>query len=636
MSGIVGVFNRNGAPVDREVLEGMSRLLAHRGGDERVWTAGPMGMAGELSLLDGGVVVAFDGRLDDRKDFGETSDGEFVAASYRALGEKFIESLSGDFALAIYDLREKKLLLARDSLGARPLYVWESPQRFILASEIKAILAHPDVPRLPDPDGLAAILLGGRVLESRDLTCFKGIRTVLPSTIQRVTSDGVATRVYWDFDVESFPVISSFEEYAEGYREQLTRAVRRRLRSSSPVAVSVSGGLDSSAIFGLAQQAGDPLPVGVSYQGLRGTPADEEIYLSALERQTSARIRRVTLDPSLDFTSTLESQVWHVEAPMPDVNWSLLNRVYGEATVRGCKVLLTGHWGDQIQFTRGYHADLFRRGKWTKIVRHLSEYKRWYGPGEADFFTNEAVRMIARSFFRENWISALRRVQRWRRRKQESRSWYSARLWDGAYESSAWDPHLKSSFRDYHSKFLYTEARSRYHVLGLEWDNKLGAAMGLDFRFPFLDRDLIQFLINVPGEYHSYEGIPRNLLRRAMRDVLPPEIALRKSKGDQTDYLNAVLSKEVALILERLGELSATTARGYLNSANLEREIRRIQRIGSARESALAWEIEYLLGLETWLRVFFEKPDRFKLARRRHGETNKEAGEKEGVSHAHP
>ncbi|HEV8384076.1 MAG TPA: asparagine synthetase B, partial [Candidatus Acidoferrales bacterium] len=313
MSGIVGVWNLNGAPVERALLERLAATLAHRGPDVRgVWVDGPVGMAACLLRVTpesarevqpvvqpGEAVCVFDGRLDNRDEIladtqssaaitATSPDSALVLAAYRQYGEKFVEHLNGDFALAVFDIRRRTLFLARDYLGIRPLYYARAGDTFLFASEIKAILAYPDFPRVPNEEALAVFLAQGISQDASGQTLFSGVYNLPPAHVLTVTPDKNFARRYWSFENVSSPAAKSPEEYAEGFRWHFERAVRRRTRSAYPVAVMVSGGLDSSSVFCMAETLRRATPgavppiFGVTLTYPQASPADESEFIAAI------------------------------------------------------------------------------------------------------------------------------------------------------------------------------------------------------------------------------------------------------------------------------------------------------------------------------------------------------------------
>lgn len=271
LSGITGVWQIDGRPVARATLARMSAELAHRGPDgEQLVTRGDVGLAtqhlwitpeslGEVQPLEGpgGVLLVMDGRLDNREDLvtllgqpAAASDARLALAAFQRWGEDFAGHLNGDFAIGVFDPAARCLVLARDAVGVRPMYFFHRPGFFAFASEIKALLTHPAVPTEADDRGLADVLMISTPgLAEQDRTCFAGIRSVPPGHLVVVSERGLSFASHWDFDLSRPAPPASFEDYAAELRRLFARAVRRRTRSVHPVAVLVSGGLDSSSVF---------------------------------------------------------------------------------------------------------------------------------------------------------------------------------------------------------------------------------------------------------------------------------------------------------------------------------------------------------------------------------------------------
>lgn len=559
--------------------------------------------------------IAFDGRLDNRDDLvvqlalrydidSRAPDGALALAAYRQWGAGFARHLSGDFAAAILDPGERTLLLARDALGVRPLYYYATASLVVFASEIKAILAHPAVVTRPDDEVLADYLFNlFAANDDRGLTFFTGVRAVRPAHVVAIgTSDLNDTR-YWDFDPSRRLPIRTIEEAAAGFRDHFTRAVQRRLRASGPVAISVSGGLDSSAIFcsaaALARRQGGPPLIGCSYLVPDGLPSDEKQHLEAVERATGETIQRFADLPTGLVEGSREG-VRHLEAPALDARWTGTLAFYRAIAGRGATTMLTGHWGDQFLVEDGFLVDLLRRGRWVRAWRDGREYARWKDHGAGDVARN-LPRALARELLPAEVVRALRRVRGGRAPGHDLAAWYTpafAGRARAAREQRAQEPPPGSA----HARALYRQARSRYHVLGMEWHNKLAAMHGLDAAFPFLDRDLIAFLMALPGELVTWRGVPKGVLRVALRGVLPQAIVDRRTKADFSRDVNTETAQDYdKLVAELLGGRAA--ALGYVDPE----AIRRVQRrpVADADTATLSWALTDLLSLELWLQVFF-------------------------------
>jgi asparagine synthase (glutamine-hydrolysing) len=634
VSGIVGLFHLDARPVDDALLAHMSAALGHRGPDgasRRV--AGPAGVAhlhlwatpeemGEVQPLVGRsrALLAMDGRLDNRDELlgalqlpAIASDAACALAAYETWGERFAERLNGDFAVAVYDERERRLLLARDAIGVRPLYYFHGERLCAFASEIKALLAHPDIPARPDDEGLAdALLVAARPVDRQEITCFAGISAVVPAHVVTVTPERLAVRRYWDFDRARTIQLASFDEYAEAFHERFAESVRRRARAAGPVAVSVSGGLDSSSVWcqteTLRRAGRVPAPrvVGVSYVGAAGTEADEQRYLGEIERQYAAQFTRFPIQPLLGVVEGVEDQVRAVEAPFADYLWGVTREVHARARAAGARVLLSGHWGDQVLFSPAYLVDLFRRLALRQMARHLETYRRFFGGGVTRIYRRRLAYDIVRSFAPRPALPFLKALRRAIAPAERKRAWLAASFRRRALRLANRPADLGPGFHSAHARAVYLEARSKYHVHCMEWNNKCAALHGLDAAFPFLDRDLIAFLMAAPGDMQNRDGVPRALLREAMRGVLPEPVRARTWKADFTAPANQGIARDLRQVAARLSHGSLAARRGYLDERGLAAELPGLAAELTGPEALATWDLTDLFALETWLRVFFD------------------------------
>lgn len=632
MSGIVGLWNLDQQPLDAALLHRMSGRLRHRGPDgEGRRVIGSVGFAcqhlwvtpeelGEVQPVAGGanVMLVMDGRLDNRDELlpalglpRTASDAACVMAAYDAWDGRFAERLNGDFAVAVFDASKHRVLLARDSIGIRPLYYFRNDRMFAFASEIKALLAHPDIPVRPDDEGIADFLLvSSRPVDRQEITCFEGISALVPAHVAEVTPGRTVTRRYWDFDTGRAIRLRSFDEYGEAFRERFAEAVRRRARSARPVAISVSGGLDSSSIFCQADQlwrsgrASCPAIVGISHPGAEGTEADERRYIEAIEQEYAVTIDRFAIEPLVGVVEGIEQQIGATEAPLIDYMWGITREVHQRATARGARVLLTGHWGDQVFFSSGYLVDLFHRLAWREIRRHTREYVRWFGAGETRVLSRRFVVDVARHHLPRALVPPFKWIRRRLLGTDRPRPWFSDAFLRRALRFAGRPATLGGGFHSAQARSLYLEPRSKYHVHCLEWHNKIGALYALDTAFPVLDRDLLGFLMAIPGEIQNLNGVPRALLRESMRGVLPERIRVRTGKADFSYIINRGVAKDVRAISQALSSESLGVQLGYLDAARLAPALKRLSGDFSGPDCTDSWDLADVFGLEVWLQVF--------------------------------
>lgn len=617
MTAIVGVWNRGGRPVDRSVFVGLGQAI-HRNQDiENFWIDGAIAFgcrAEHQRVTFESIACIFDGRLDNRAQLfanlhdhpissPDCPDSNLVAAAYDRFGDSFVDHLEGDFALGVFDKRNNRLLLARDRMGLRPLCYTEVGDTFLFASDAKALLAHPGVKAAPDDDKIADSFQYFPSLEAQSRTFFQGIRSLPPAHVAVVSEDRVAVRRYFEFDTERRVRFPNFRDYADAFHGLFVNAVRYRLRSKTPVAISVSGGLDSSYIFCAAQRLVReepglcPAVIGLDYGGSLGTPSDEIGFVRDLERACEVKIEHIEQPPG--FMKWAEEEVWYSESPDLDAHGDATLALYRRARDAGAGVMITGHWGDQFLSDSNYLLDLIRSGKWWLLASHSKEW----GIGPSSLATR-----FARDFAERHAPSSgdfARRLARDRKDGPWREPWLTARFRRILFERFTAErlPRRKGTS---HAWSMYQQARLSYPVHCMEWNSRIGAMHGMEMGFPFLDRNLIQFLMSIPGEIQSRGGISRGLMREAMRGIVPDAIAARRGKADFTYRINAGVERQFATIGKLLGPNSMLVEYGYTDGPVLWKMLDQWRTaIKETSDCLIAWRIVRLCGLEIFLRSFF-------------------------------
>jgi asparagine synthase (glutamine-hydrolysing) len=639
MSGILGLWNLDGRPADPALLAKMSMRLAHRGPDgEGISIQLSMGMAcqslqvtpesvGEIQPLLGPAeeMLVFDGRIDNREELYHSleigpvkarrvSDAALVLAAYRKYGETLPELLNGDFALAVYDPRRQMLLLARDAIGVRPLYYYRGKDFFIFASEIKALLAHPCVSTRPNDQALASLILhintayGG----CQGITFFEDVFSVSPAHQVILTPDKFVVKQYWDFDPGRQIRMSSFDEYAEAFRQHFDKAVQRRIRSAFPVAVSVSGGLDSSSIFCQAEllrcasQNSRPSILGFSSVYKAGSPADEAEFLLAIEQQYEIEIQKIPMRAK-GFINECRPLIWNLEVPLLDTFQSDFHSFNTTVRQAGAKTLLNGYWGDQLLFDTAYLIDLFLGFEWKKVSRHVGEYSQWMDGIPTSFWRRAFFRKLVRYHTPDVGLRLFRELKRRFMKNDVDEKWYTKRFIDLAYRSESQRVLSSTHPGSAHFKSFYEIVKENYYVLSVEESNKFASLSGLDAAFPFLDRDLIYFLMSIPGEIVVKDGVPKALLRHSMQGIVPRMILERQGKADFTAIANEGMERELVHFINIFQSDAMVIQNGYASSDIVKTEILELKKcLRGSNNAVLNWSLESLFALEIWLRVFFE------------------------------
>ena len=631
MSAIAGVWNLDGRPVEG-ALAGLNAPLTHgRYETDDRWSDGPVALAcrgltvgaeptgtAQLLVHESGTVLAFDGRLDNREELltsldlapgvtQDAPDSALVLAAYAKFAHGFPERLLGDFALALFDPARRELLLARDPMGLRPLHFWRSPRTFLFGSTIKFLLAHPVVPSKPN-DAVVARYVSGQVTPDDGWeTCFHGVSTLPPGQLAVVTPERFTTRRYWDFDPDHQVRLRGMGEYTEAFRHYFDRAVERRLRSGHPVAVSLSGGLDSSAVFCAAETIRrrptarhSPL-IGVSSVHTDHSLADETAYLRDIEQKYGLTLESLPGAPAASIAE-LREELWHSEMPVvsyiPADFTTLAERAYS----LGARTLLTGQYGDEVLVEEAYLVDLFRQFRWYRVWSELREIPRWFTAAEAGIFAREFFTNTIKSYLPLPVLDACRRVRASARPAAGMPQWYTTSFrTDGQVRTHrrAGEPRFSTAYQTSMCRTL----QSPPVVLGNDWYSKVSGVRGLEHRAPFLDRDLVAFLLAIPGDVQTWKGVPKSLLRDAMQSVLPDSIAARRWKGDLTQLANDSAHRSIPLLLEALQSGGLVAEFGYVDRTRAIEALARQHSIDSESfDGGGTWR---LLGLELWLQVFF-------------------------------
>jgi asparagine synthase (glutamine-hydrolysing) len=608
MSGFAGVWHFDGRPIQRQLIAALGSSVAHRGGDsDAVWCGSGVGFAAHVrrvvpesaderqpAIDVRGNVLVFDGRLDNRDDLlrqlaeshltPESSDAEVVLASLRAWGEVFLERIVGDFGLAAFLADDKRLVLARDPVGCRPLYYWCDARTFVFGSEIKALLAHPDVRREPNLDLIADFLLRDHLpYDDEGDTFFRGVRALLPGHQLTVTARGLTSRRFWDFNPQDKTRYRSYADYADRLRELLTQAVTRRLRTSGPAALAISGGLDSSVVFCIAHHLRERGTINIPLRPVwcmseHRSGSEEERFVGYLESTLGVRIDRVAMAP-LDRESAGRA-TWHSEWPRFDMASNAMQPMFVAARQSGARTILTGQWSDQLFFVTGYLSDLFVRLAWRQIARHLREYQQWFVDANPEYFHSRFRRELLLNLTPHAWRARMRRFLK-TAAPDCSRPLVSAAIAGRLNRQRARikRPRCASA----HARDIYQFVRSTSHRLQFEADEKLATNSGLDSVTPFLDRDLIAYLMSIPGEIQNRGGVPRALLRDAMRGIVADEILARRWRDGSAFTIN-----RAAAYLSPSIQLEAASGLGL------------VQHAATVDPASID-----LLGLEFWSRVFF-------------------------------
>jgi len=552
MCGISGfVRSEAGAP---GAAASQLQLLRHRGPDSEGAFERAHGSVGQtrLAIIDlitgdppitdetGTIGVALNGEIynfrslrDELRAGGHelTTDGDTEVIAHLAEDHSPVElarRLDGMFAFAAWDDRRQRLVLGRDRLGKKPLYYWAGSGMFVFGSEIKAVLAHPAVPRDLNPGALPAYLTFGYVPTPQ--TFFEGVLSLPPGHVLSVEPGRPPLiEQYWQPELPGNGVdrvdLPSAEVAGE-VRSLLTAAVERRLVADVPLGAFLSGGIDSSCIVALMAQLSDR-PVATFTIGFEDAGFDERPYARAVAERFRTDHTEFVVKP--DAAELIERLVWHHDQPFGDSS-ALPTYLLAELTRGHVTVALCGDGGDELFAGYERFAAALARQRLADLPgplrSGLESMSRHLPPGALRGRGRSVRRLLADSGEDPaeaylSWISYV--PLEWRNRLLEAPSDWAiddyGRVFGASAGAGLLDRLLDLNLRTYLLDDLLPKV------------DRMSMAHGLEVRSPFLDTSLVEFALRLPDR-HRLRGLSlKRVLKSAMKDVLPPEILRRRKHG---------------------------------------------------------------------------------------------------------
>lgn len=629
MSAIAGIYSLDGRPVNPLELRRMLDCVPHRGPDaEGVWHSGPIGIGHRmlwttpesleerqpLANGDGSLVLTADARVDNREELASdleshgfrlrsNTDAELILRAYERWGDECPAHILGDFAFAIWDARQQRLFCARDPFGVKPFHFYTDGRRFVWASEPRQILEDSTIPLRPRLRSLGLFLLQCPI--ERDHTFYDGILRLLPSHSLTVTADRTDLKQYWDIDPAHQVLHRNDAEYAEHFRAVFSEAVQCRLRSSGRVAASLSGGLDSSAIVCMAEslrRRGTGRSSVDTYSVVcEGLPCDERPYIDAVTARYPVRQHSAVFDQidDLHFSRALE-YFDLLYQPTVFMCFPLLRH----ARERGTPVWLWGIGANELMASSFHHlTDLLRQRHVRRLIEQLRYDSTLYGVPMRILAWNYCVKPMVPAALRHVLRPAVRRV-----RRNRLPQWICA---DFANEIGLTDARRN---RVWLRKFPTHSQQHIYNLLmvglnvAMDFDqaDRLASFHSTEFRYPFMDRRLVEFLLAIPEEQRWWMDRPKAILRRGLDGTLPKAIRDRRTKSCYTPAVALALKRQ-SVDMEPLMRNSRLAQMGAIDRAALRRifdEQRSAAPDGNVLEvTRSASTILTVVKLEVWLKT---------------------------------
>ena len=624
-----------------DLLEPMCRAMAYRGPDDMgTWhdAAGQVGLGHRrLSIIDlsaaghqpmcnedqtvwisyNGEIYDFEGHrrylIDRGHQFKSHTDTEVLIHLYEEMGPDFLNELNGIFALAIWDQKKRELLLARDHAGVKPLYYWHDGRRLFFASEIKALLRVPEIPRALNeaaiPDYLAFLWVPG------EETMLKGIKKVEPGNML-VWRDGEIKKRHW-FSIAYEPDENVSEvQWVERVHDGFMQATQRQMVSDVPLGAFLSGGTDSSAIVACMRHSFPGRKIKcytVKFREgdmVRDRFVDDYPYAKRVAEVLDVELEAILLEPAI--VSLLPKMVYHLDEPDADPAVFPSYLISKLAREDGTTVLLSGTGGDEVLF--GYRSYLAYR---------LYERLRWIPAGVSGSFLSGAAGLSSLLWGSQG--RATRRLRKFRRgllgsgieRHTLLADWSSPstrqRLFSpefvdrlGPTEGS---PECMQRYLDgfvgrgelnLHTHLLIQTFLGAHNFL---YTDKTSMATSIEVRVPFMDVEFMRLCARIPERIKLKGRTGKYPLKKAMERYLPGDILYRSKTGFGAPLRKWIVEDLQSVIDDLLGT-ERLASRGLFDST----AVRQILEDNRADRADHAYLIYALLNLELWMQTFCDRP----------------------------
>ncbi len=611
MSGICGIIQLDGRPVDSDTISAMIDAFETEC-TPGIWVKSTVGL-GSLkhsschydSSTDTSIVL--DARLDNKASLqqalnleADSSDARIVIAAYEKWGEDCPEHLLGDFSFAIWDERQRLLFCARDHLGARSfVYAYVSNSFFAFASDVAALLSLNCVSKAVNQGRIADFIIGEQFQgTSRDETFFKDCLRLPAANTLSLKAKNLSLRTYWALDASRELRSASEQDYHEEFLNIFSKAIDRR-RTEPEVGVTLSGGLDSGAIFSLA------------YARLSGR---EKIQtFSAIDKKTADCLELPSVNVMLEGKAVKSTKItadevqeyfddyWNFTKKSNDlfdtVNSSMLFSLFRSAGRRNLHTVLGGIDGDLVTSGNPYAlADYARSLQLRELFLETKGYADNYGLAFWKMLTQFAIlplnpylfRFVAKHFSSDSL---------------GDRNRYSGGLAiNNGFASSVGFSERRRRLesknldnrncRTAHANALNSEITQ----MVLERYNRMGRSTGVEFLQPFLDKELVEYCLALPNEQKFHRGVEKRILRNAMKGILPESVRTQVSHGSSlVPQFQEVLYLNFAAEIEEVINGNSAIVNHYFDSNWVNSAIKRLQLKPNEDDYGVIWRVFVLV-----------------------------------------
>jgi asparagine synthase (glutamine-hydrolysing) len=570
--------------------------------------------------FDGRYVIVFNGEIYNHLEireqfknefhFKSTGDTETVLYAFIKYGPDCLKKLNGIFALAIYDIQEKKLFIARDQFGVKPLYIYKDENKFLFSSELKTFLAF-DINKALEPNALFNYL--SFLWSPGELVPFSHVKKLLPGCfLQFEVADFANSKPISYHQIKFNGIYSKLNEalLIEQLDQYLTKAVQRQMLSDVPVGFFLSGGLDSSLIVAIAKKLYPEkkftcftIDIG-DWSGGSENFANDLFYAKKVSELLDVELNIVK--GNLDILDDFDKMIWHLDEPQADAAPLNVLNIAQLASEKGIKVLIGGAGGDDI-FSGYRRHQAVSLEKYFKLIPsgvgrfikntinflpNTSTFARRSRKITANLDKSSLQRMSGYFNWQPNEIVHSLFSKEWQERLKN-------------HNPNLYLEHLSNEIPDEKSllnQMLYWELKSFLVDHNLNYSDKMGMAVGVESRVPFLDTELVDFSLTIPPELKTKKGEAKYILKKVAERYLPKEIIYRRKTGFGAPVRKWITSDMHEMIKERLS-LDNINRRGIFNHSKVW-ELIEANKKGEVDASYSIWA---LLAIDSWITQFIEK-----------------------------
>ncbi len=543
--------------------------------------------------------------------FKSNSDTEVIIHAYEEWGEKCLEKFNGIFAFAIWDEKKKKLFVARDRLGVKPLYYFSDRDNFVFASEIKSILksnlikAEVNIGAIPYY--LTFLWVPG------PQTMFKNIFKLLPGYYLVWQDNKIEIKQYWD--IQSVKQFSSSEkEIGQQLLSILRQIIKRELVSDVPLGSFLSGGIDSSIITTLMTEAQSKsvnaftINFSSNNKKVEGLPLDIT-YSRILKQQLKEKLNYQEIFIRPDFVDLLPKAIWHMEEPIADPAAITAYLICRAAKDNGITVMLSGMGGDEV--FAGYNRHIVQ-----KLLYYCDKLRLRFALAGLKKIVNQIPILNNRPF-----TAALRYLKKIAKHfnlpadrryvgisswlsKEECLNLLNDKTKEQVHRQNWQDIHLefynKRNF-DYLDRALYTDLKTFLPDLNLTYTDKMSMAASVETRVPLVNPELVEFAFQIPSKLKLRHWTTKDVLKKAFQNILPEEVLKRSKVGFGAPIRSWF--KDLQNIIQKNLSPEMIEKQGYFDSKTIQMFL---QKNAQGKED-YNYQIWALLTFSLWHQIFIDK-----------------------------